>query len=51
MRSQVIWVRYNELSDAQQRSVQARYRKPYTGYLYRTYNGQLTMTNNDRRRA
>ena len=55
MRTQVEWVEYKDLSDAQKKSVQARYApstfgRYYTDFLYRTYKGQLTMTGTDRRR-
>jgi len=48
--SRVEWVEYHQLSETQKKSVRARYKAPYRGWLYRTYKGQLTMTGNDRRR-
>jgi len=50
MRTQVKWVEYKELSDIQKNSVKFRYKPKYTEYKYRTYQGQLTMTHNDRRK-
>jgi len=51
----VKWVEYKDLSEAQKRSVHARYGpskfgRYYTDFLYRTWHGQLTMTGSDRRR-
>ncbi len=55
MAKQVEWVEYKDLSETQKRSVQARYGPSrfgsyYTDFLYRTWQGQLTMTGHDRRR-
>ena len=44
MRTQVKWVEYNDLSDTQKKSVQARYSpstfgRYYIDFLYRTWHG------------
>jgi hypothetical protein len=52
----LVWVRYRELSIAQKKVVQSRYKPPWAAdvqrdvtYLYRTHKGKLTRTGRDRR--